>query len=207
MQGRAIKYSQQELNWIKKNATMPRRALHTAFVSKFNRPDVNQDAIKALCSRSGWKTGRTGFFEKGGDSWNKGQKMPFNAASAGTQFKRGHTPANHRPLWSERINKYGYVEMKVPEPDPHTKAPTRWVAKHKYLWEKTNGAVKKGMALKSLDGNPKNTDPSNWHEIPYAMQPRLNGKSGREYDAAPQELKPIIWATAELEHAAREKAK
>jgi hypothetical protein len=39
------------------------------------------------------------------------------------------------------------------------------------------------------------------------MAPRLNGRFGRGYDAAPAELKPIILATAKLEHAAREARK
>jgi hypothetical protein len=59
------------------------------------------------------------------------------------------------------------------------------------------------MCLKCL-GEKSNTDPSNWMLIPRGLLPRLNGKSGRNYDAAPAELKPIIMATAQLEHKGRE---
>ena len=60
-----------------------------------------------------------------------------------------------------------------------------------------------GMCLKCLDGDKTNTDPSNWKAIPRALLPRLNGRFGRDYDAAPAELKPTILAIAELEHQAR----
>jgi len=76
--------------------------------------------------------------------------------------------------------------------------------KHKWLWERANGPVPKGMVLKCLDGNKLNCDPSNWEAIPMALQPRLNGRFGRGYDHADPELKPTIMAIAKLEHKARQ---
>ncbi|TGS75558.1 HNH endonuclease, partial [Mesorhizobium sp. M3A.F.Ca.ET.175.01.1.1] len=63
-----------------------------------------------------------------------------------------------------------------------------------------------GDALKCLDGDRRNTDPSNWRAIPRALLARLAGRYGRGYDAAPSALKPTILPIAELEHAARERA-
>jgi hypothetical protein len=40
--------------------------------------------------------------------------------------------------------------------------------------------------------------------VPRALLPRLSGKSGRNYDHAPDEIKPTIMAIARLEHAARD---
>jgi hypothetical protein len=37
------------------------------------------------------------------------------------------------------------------------------------------------MALKCLDGNKQNTDPSNWEAVPRALLPRLAG--GNRYGA------------------------
>lgn len=65
----------------------------------------------------------------------------------------------------------------------------------------------KGHRLKCLDGNKANTDPSNWEPIPYALAPRLDGRFGRGFEQAPPELKPLILATAKLEHAARQAKK
>lgn len=49
-----------------------------------------------------------------------------------------------------------------------------------------------------------NCDPDNWVAVPRALLPRLSGKSGRDYDHAPDEIKPTIMAIARLEHAARD---
>ncbi|MDO6523236.1 HNH endonuclease [Shimia thalassica] len=207
MKGNRIEYCKDELTWIEAQKTTPRRQAHAEFVRRFNRPDVSLTNFTALCKRKGWKTGRTGQFKKGQTSWSKGKKRPFNANSARTQFKKGDAPANRLPLWSERHNEDGYIEIKVPQRNPHTGHSTRFIHKHRYLWELENGPLPTGMCLKALDGDKTNTDPSNWKMIPRALLPRLNGRCGRDYENAAPEVKPLILATAQLEHAAREAKK
>lgn len=208
MKGRAISYSAEELAWIKAHCDLTRRALHREFTERFDRPDVTVENIKALCSRNGWKTGRTGQFRKGQAPANKGKAMPFNANSARTRFKKGNRPHTWRGAGHERIDeKDGYVILIVDEPNPWTGAPTRPVLKHRYLWEKVNGPLPEGYCLKCLDGDKTNTDPSNWEAIPRALLPRLNGRFGRDFDNAPLELRPLILQTARLEHEAREARK
>lgn len=203
MKGYAIPFSQSELNWIEARKTTVRRVAHAEFVKRFDRPDVSLTNYAALCKRKGWFTGRNGQFVLGQIAHNKGQKMAFNANSARTQFKKGHRPSNRVPLWSERVDNDGYVEMKVPLQNPHTGHPTRFMHKHRYLWEQQNGPLPDGMCLKNLDGDKANTDPANWEAIPRALLPRLNGRFGRGFDAAPPEAKPVILTIAKLEHKAR----
>ncbi|ETX26698.1 HNH endonuclease signature motif containing protein [Roseivivax isoporae] len=204
----AIPYSDAELFWIHDNARRPRHEAHAEFVYLWDRPDVSLVNFNALCKRKGWLTGRTGCFEKGQTPANKGRKMPYNANSARTQFKKGNRPHTWRGAGHERVcAKDGYVIMLVAEPNPWTGADTRPVLKHRYLWEQANGPVPEGMRLKCLDGDKTNCDPSNWEAVPLALAPRLNGRFGRGYDSAPTELKPTIFATAKLEHAAREVAR
>lgn len=198
-------YSPEELAWIKKNCKRPRPQAHARFCALFGREDVSLSNYSALCKRNGWLTGRPGHFEKGKPSWNKGKPHPFHANSAATQFKKGCVPANRKPIGDERIGKDGYIEMKVPVANPYTGSSTRYMHKHRYLWEQANGPLPKGMALKSLDGNRQNCDPANWIAIPLALLPRLNGRFGRNYDGAPTELKPVIMTIAKLEHGARQK--
>ncbi len=207
MKGRAIPYSQTELDFIKDRAKMPRRELHELFISHFRRHDVSLEAIKRLCMRKGWLTGRTGCFVKGSVPANKGKKMPYNANSARTQFQKGHTPHNTKYVGHERISRDGYVEISVCETNPHTGYGRRYVLKHRWLWEKENGLVPEGHVLKCLDGNRLNTDPSNWKCIPQAVNARLNGIYGRDYDPAPAELKPVIMAVTELEYHAKQQKK
>ncbi|MES0168220.1 HNH endonuclease [Mesorhizobium sp. M0027] len=212
MKGDWIHYSDEELSFLEWRQAFSRRELHAAFVARFGRTDVTIDNIKSLCTRKGWSTGRDGCFVKGQTPLNKGRPCPPGKGgrhpnARKTQFKKGARPHTYRGPGHERIDEDGYVWLIVAETNPHTGAPTRPVMKHKWLWEKANGRVPKGMALKSLDGNRLNTDPSNWKLIPRAMLPRLGGRFGRGYDNAPAELKPTIMAIAELEVAALERAR
>lgn len=205
MKGRWIEWSDAELAWIEARREMPRRELYEAFVAHFGRDDVSQANLTALCKRRGWFTGRDGRFSDGHSTWNKGKQMPFNANSARTRFKKGNVPHTYRGVGHESIDaKDGYVWIIVEETNPHTGAPTRRVMKHRWLWEQVNGPVPDGHALKCLDGDKTNTDPSNWEAVPRGLLPRLNGRFGRNYDHAPAEFKPTLLAVAKLEHAARE---
>lgn len=207
MKGVAIPYNAAELDWIEAHKTGLRPETHRAFCKKFHRLDVSLTNYNCLCKRNGWLTGRTGNFVKGCVPPNKGKKMSFNAKSAATQFKKGHRSKNTKYLGHERMNVDGYVEISVAETNPHTGFERRYVFKHRHLWEQINGPVPDGMVLKSLDGNKSNADPANWVAIPRAMLPGLNGIYGRDYDAAPDELKPTIMAITKLEHVAREAMK
>jgi hypothetical protein len=200
--GKRIEYSLFEETWIAARRDLPRRQLHAEFCARFGRTDVTVMNIVALCNRNGWKTGRTGCFEKGNTPANKGRKMPWTAGSA--RFRKGHVPHNWRGAGHEHINSRGYVMMIVEETNPWTGAATTTVYKHRYLWEQANGPVPPGHALKCLDGDKTNTDPSNWIAIPRAMMPRLVSRGQPHYDAASAELRPTLMALAQLEHAARE---
>lgn len=197
-----IKYSTEELAWVKANCTLPHAQLHAKFTKRFDRADVKMDDIKSLCTRKGWKTGRTGQYSKGNVPDNKGKKMPFNANSAKTQFKKGQCPHNTKHLGHERTDKDGYIHISVKETNPHTGYERRYVHKHRYLWEQKHGPIPEGMVLKCLDADKSNTDPSNWKLIPRGILPRLS--RWRDYDNAPAELKPTILATAEVEHQTNE---
>jgi hypothetical protein len=207
--GRSWKFSAAETAWLKTNCTMILAEYHHSFCGTFGRSDVTAQQLHALRKRRGWKTGRTGRFEKGAVPANKGRKMPFNANCARTQFKKGSLPGNYRGPGYERIDgTTGYVILIVAETNPWTGAKTRPVHKQRWLWERANGPLPNGMVLKCLDGNKLNTDPSNWEAVPRALMTRLNGgprKTRVTYDAAPLELKPTILAVAKLEHGLRER--
>jgi hypothetical protein len=200
MKGRAIAYSAEELDWIKANCTVARKEAHALFQKTFDRRDVSLTNFNALCKRKGWLTGRTGRFDPGQIPANKGKKMPFNPNSARTQFKKGDKPHNTKGAGHEMIcPKDGYVYLIVAERNPHTGGDTRRVLKHKWLWEQANGPVPEGMCLKCLDGDRTNTDLKNWELIPRALLPRLDGRFGRGYKNAPDEVRPTLLATARLE--------
>jgi len=206
MKGHWNFYSEEELAWIKDRKEQPRRELYEAFIAHFDRREITLGAFKGLCKRKGWMTGRTGCYEKGRTSENKGKKLPYNANSAKTQFKKGtrngRAEERYKPIGTERSHRDGYLERKIHDDMP---LQSRWRRVHLINWEAENGPLPEGYCLKCLDGNKANTDPSNWEAIPRAMLPRLAGSHTLGYDDAPDELKPVIMATAKLEHAAREK--
>lgn len=140
---------------------------------------------------------------------NKGKKMPSHPNSAHTQFKPGQRSGiaqkHYKPIGSERITVDGYRERKINDDLPFYK---RWRLVQLIEWEAVNGPLPKGHALKCLDGNKLNCDPSNWEAIPRALLPRLNGgRSGKslQFDKAAPELKPLVMANAKLKHVAHEK--
>ena len=204
MKGRRISWTEDELAWIEASAHLPRADLLDRFQAWFDRPEVTVDNLKALCKRKGWKTGRTGRFEKGIVPANKDGTMPYNENSARTRFKKGNRTGRANQVWkpigTERVTRDGYVERKIHDGMP---LQSRWRAVHLIRWEELNGPVPGGHALKCLDGDRGNTDPANWRAVPRAMLPRLAGRWAQPYDAAEPELKPTIMAIAELEHVAR----
>jgi hypothetical protein len=194
-------YGDAEYSFLRRRRAMPRRDLHAAFVAEFGH-EISLTKFKAMCKRNDIMTGRTGQFVKGQKPYNTGKKRPSTGNMAKTQFKKGGLPANTKYAGHERVSKDGYVEVSVNETNPHTGFERRYVLKHKWLWEQKHGRVPKGMALK-CKGNRLNADPSNWELVPRGLLPRLNGKSGRGYDSAPDDLKPTIMAVVKLEHELR----
>lgn len=205
--GRHTAYSPAEIAWLRDNCTMEINAWCAAFRQQFQRGDTTPGKLHSLRKRMGWKTGRTGQFEKGSVPWTKGKKLPYNANSAATQFKKGQMPHNHRGPGHESLGDDGYMWIITDATNPWTGASTWRIHKHRYLWEREHGPVPDGFVLKCLDGDRLNTDPSNWEPVPTGLLPRLNGKSNRDYDHAPAELKPTIMAVAKLEHAVADRRK
>ncbi len=204
--GRHLLFNAAEILWLCDNCTMEINDYHRAFCAEFGRDDMSSVSLHSLRKRKGWKTGRSGRFDKGHTPWTKGKKLPFNPNSARTQFKAGERPHNTKYEGHERIATHGYIEISVKETNPHTGFERRYVLKHRWLWEQAHGPIPDGMVLK-CKGDHLNTDPSNWEIVPRAILPRLNGRFGRGYDDAPANLKPTIMSVAKLEHSVREKAR
>lgn len=209
MKGRAIPYSATEMAWLEANRLMPIGEYLLAFHAAFGRPEVTSVHLHSLRKRKGWKTGRTGCFEKGAVPVNKGK--PCAPGTGGrhpnarrTQFAKGSRTGKankiYKPVGSERISKDGYRQRKIHDGLPMQ---SRWQSVQRIEWEAAHGPIPVGHALKCLSDDKLNTDPSNWEAVPRGLLPRLNGRFGRGFDAAPAELKPAILAVSKVEHALR----
>ncbi len=164
------------------------------FNAKFEK-QMTWQQIKTFVHNRGIVSGRTGHFEKGQLSWNKGVKGYMGANA--TSFKTGNAPPNRKPLGTERIcSKDGFILIKIAETDPHTGFPTRYKHKHVWLWEQTNGPVPEGHVVAFRDGNKLNCVLENLMMITRAELLALNLHN---YKDAPDEIKPTILALAKVE--------
>ncbi|HBA34876.1 MAG TPA: HNH endonuclease [Gammaproteobacteria bacterium] len=202
MKGKWIEYSKTELQWLSDNREKPISEYTSEFNQLFQR-QVRKENLHALRKRKGWKTGRTGCFEKGSVSHNSGRKQSDYMSADGiektkaTRFKKGSIPSNVRPLYSERISKDGYVEIKVPERNPHTGAETRFKLKHRWIWETENGPVPAGYMLRFIDGDKTNCTLDNLELMARGVNAILNK---RGYEKMPEEVKPTAKLLAQVEH-------
>ena len=120
-------------------------------------------------------SGLTGYFDKSHKPWNKGMKG-LDIGGKETQFKKGHVPANYKPIGSERITIDGYTEVKVADPN-------KWRLKHRVIWEKENGPIPKGHVLLFGDKNQQNFNMDNLILISRNQLARLNQNNLIQTDA------------------------
>jgi hypothetical protein len=150
--------------------------------------------VKAYTHNHGITSGRSGQFQKGQKAWNLGVKGYMGANR--TSFSKGTRPHNKKRLWTERIGKDGYIEISVPERNPHTGHPTRFKHKHVWLWECANGKVPRGHAVIFIDGDKGNFDLSN---LMMVTRNELLLMNLHKYWVQPVEVRPALMALIKLE--------
>lgn len=189
-------YTVEQLEFLREGyRSLPVRALAWAFNKRFGL-NKTKGQIKSTLKNHGITSSRTGYFEKGHKPWNAETKGQGLTSANITSFRRGHMPSNKRRLWAERVSKDGYIEISIPERNPHTGHPTRFRLKHLWLWEYHNGPVPKGMALTFADGDRTNVVIGNLVLITRAELLRLNQLG---YGHVPAELKPSLRVLAKVE--------
>lgn len=142
------------------------------------------DATWQNLSRRLQESGKSHRYPKGHIPANKGRKMPEDvyAKVRATMFKKGHVPGNHKPLGHERVNIYGYTEVKVAEPD-------KFVLKHRLVWEQANGPIPAGYNVQFRDGNTQNTSLDNLYLISRSDQMKYENSMHARY---PEDIRKSI---------------
>ncbi|WCH25220.1 HNH endonuclease signature motif containing protein [Aeromonas salmonicida] len=153
--GKLLSYTDAQKAWIERE--YPNHSL-SELVLLFNtvfQDTKTEGQIRGFTRNHKIKSGRTGRFEAGSDSWNAGKKgWSAGGDSIKTRFKKGDTPANHRPVGSERVSVDGYIEIKVAEP-------ASWDLKHRVVWEQEHGPIPPSHVIWFIDNNPLNCAPDN----------------------------------------------
>ena len=175
------KYTQAHIDYIAANIQgCPFKELTDMFNKQFEM-NLKVSAMISLCDRHGLYNGRDtrlnkGWeptqFKKGHVPANKGKKGIFlgGKVAEACQFKKGNKSWNWVPIGSERVNRHGYVDIKVAD----GKKQKNWKGKHILIWEKHNGPVPNGHAVIFGDGNRRNFDPGNLILVSRAQLAVLN---------------------------------
>lgn len=85
-------------------------------------------------------------FKKGFTPWNKGIKTGLKPTNG---FKKGFSPWHTRELYSERLDKDGYILIKIAKPN-------KWVRKHRWIYEQKFGAIPENCVILFADGDKSN---------------------------------------------------
>ena len=187
-------FTPEQVEFVKEQyRQLGRRDLLATLNSKFGL-DIKLNQLVAFIKNHKIHSGRTGRIEKGTTPWNKG-KTGYGVANR-TSFKSGHKPHNTKHLYRERIGKDGYVEMCVPEINPHTGAKWRYKHKHLVIWEFFNGPLPESHAVIFKDGDKYNFDPDN---LVLVHRNELLSLNLHSYRHQPDEIKESVLALARLE--------
>ena len=123
-------------------------------------------------------------FHKGHIPTNKGKKVSpeMYERMRATMFKKGRINENKREVGSERVNVYGYIEIKVAEPN-------RWRLKHRIIWERHNGIIPEGCNVQFKNHNTLDCRIENLYLISKSEQMRNENSLMARY---PEELRDVI---------------
>ena len=123
--------------------------------------DYTYMQVKTLKHNHKIRSGLTGQFEKGCKPWTKGKsikeicyKPDSYARWDSHRWYKGNRPHNAVPVGTETVDKYGYIKVKVAEPNV-------WDFKHRIIYEKAYGPIPKGMLVALIDGDKTNLSPEN----------------------------------------------
>jgi len=115
-------------------------------------------------------------FQKGMKSWNKGMKG-LQIGGKETQFKKGQTPHNTKPI-GYRSFRDGYLVERVEKGFEFV---------HVLLWKQHNGEIPKGMFVVFKDRNKNNITIDNLEIITRVEHMRRN-----HIQNLPEELKEVV---------------
>ena len=141
-----------------------------AFTERF---DIEMSAVrvKSFMQRNHLRTGLPQRFQLGHIPYNKGKHMkpPPNV------FKPGNIPHNHLPVGTERVQKHGYLYVKIAEPNI-------WRPKSVLFYEAAFGPVPEGHHVVFADRDIRNFNIWNLIAVPMGEMSTINHLALHYYD-------------------------
>lgn len=168
------KFTEEQIKFIREIAPGRYAAEITEMVNNRFNLELKVSQIETCKRNHKIRSGIDSRFQKGMIPANKGKKGSMSPEQyekcKATMFKKGQVPQNHKPVGSERIDREGYVLIKVAEPN-------KWRPKHRVLWEKVNGPIPEKHRLIFADGNRQNITLDNLILVSYAQSFIMNQKN------------------------------
>lgn len=152
----------------------------------------DEDFKRKTARQMALKNGSNSRFKKGLIPFNKGKKIeeylpPEKIEKLKkTSFKKGNLPHNTKYDGYERVNKYGYTEVRVSQ--------GKFVLKHRLIWEEHFGSIPKGNIVIFKDGDKTNLDISNLEMI----SKEENAIRNRILPDYPRELQKVEYLRVKL---------
>ena len=146
------RWSDEETAFVRANLHLTKRQMAAEITERFGFA-CTMNMLKNVFKRYRFNSGRTGYFTKGQEPFNKGRKG-LNPRSV-TSFQDGNRPHNAVEVGTERITKDGLIEVKTA--DPNT-----WRSKHAIMWERHhNATVPDGHVVIFADRDRRNFTTNN----------------------------------------------
>lgn len=196
--GKLRAFTDEQKQWIQTAyKSMSLSEMTQAFNQHFNERKTEKQ-IRCFTRNHKINSGRTGRFEKGQSSWNKGKKgWKAGGRSGETRFKKGSQPHNTVPVGTEVIDVDGYRKVKVDHPN-------EWKYVHRLNWERENGPIPDGHIIRFIDDDKMNCDPSNLMLISRAEHAVMNKMNTNDL---PPDYRPTMAAVAKLKVKVNERQK
>lgn len=142
-------YTKEELDFIRENIKNHTIKEVSEMLTKKFGTNRTRDGVKSVMEKHGIKTGRDG------------------------RFKPGDKPSNTKEVGSTRIDRDGYILVKIAEPN-------KWVHKHRVVYEEHHGVkLTKDDIIIFKDGDRTNVDIDNLLKIDRAVHIRMNTEGFR----------------------------
>ena len=191
--------------FCRQRSALNRRALTDEFNNHFDT-EASVDQLRAFCKRNRVLTGRTGLFEHGSVSHNKGRKGWSAPGSEATRFKPGDAPVNRVPIGTYRmttpiVKRNGAKEYSTPPYWRLKVAEGSWEFVHRLEWQAHHGPIKKGQVIIMVDGDSLNPEINNLECVTRGDLAVLNRHS--DFSSAPVKLRRTIILITKLKQATR----
>lgn len=172
--GKYHRYTEEEKEFLKNNVKgRTNKELTDLFNERFDE-DLLVSQIANFKTSRGLKSGLDNKFSNGHTPWNTGLKGFRKGHKSG--FKKGNTPWHTREVGSERIDRDGYLEVKVADPN-------EWKYRHHLVWVENNGPIPEGYVVIFADQNKSNFNIDNLLLISRSQLAILNRRGLIQKDA------------------------